>query len=120
MDIRLSGISVHLPPGNALLFRIPTLEIAFGSRVLMQGPSGKGKTTLLHLMAGLFAPTEGFVHVGDRNLKYLSDAELCRMRRGHYGIIFQKLNLLEHLSALENVLLAVPPGADGACNAVSA
>jgi ABC-type lipoprotein export system ATPase subunit len=61
-------------------------------------------------MAGLFGPTEGYVEIGDRKLKYLSDRELCGLRRAHFGMIFQKLNLLEHLTALENVLLAAPPG----------
>lgn len=109
MNLKLSGITVTLPPENSVLFRLPSLEIASGSRVLIQGPSGKGKTTLLHLIAGLFAPTEGSVQVGDQNLRYLSDSELCRMRRRHFGIVFQKLNLLEHLTASENVLLAAPP-----------
>jgi ABC-type lipoprotein export system ATPase subunit len=107
MTISLSGISVCLPNQTEILFRIPKLEIPSGSRLLIQGPSGKGKTTLLHLIAGLFPPFEGTVQIGNRNLRYLTETELCQLRRNHFGLIFQKLNLIEHLTALENALLAL-------------
>lgn len=89
------------------LFFIPHLEIASGSRVLIQGPSGRGKTTLLHLLAGLLPPTEGSVALNDIELGRLSETELCRLRREKMGIIFQKLNLVAHLTAKENLLLAL-------------
>jgi putative ABC transport system ATP-binding protein len=108
MTISLSGISVCLPNQREPLFRISKLEIPSGSRLLIQGPSGKGKTTLLHLIAGLFPPFEGTVQIGNRNLRYLTETELCQLRRNHFGLIFQKLNLIEHLTALENALLALP------------
>jgi ABC-type lipoprotein export system ATPase subunit len=109
MNISLSGITVCLPHQTDVLFRIPKLEIPTGGRFLIQGPSGQGKTTLLHLMAGLFPPSEGTVQIGEHNLRYLSDSELCRLRRKHFGIIFQKLNLLDHLTAQENGSLAQNP-----------
>jgi ABC-type lipoprotein export system ATPase subunit len=107
MDIRLSAVKVRLPPDDRPLFHIPALEIPHGSKVLIHGPSGKGKTTLLHLMAGLFLPSEGYVYVGEHNLKSLSDEQRCRLRRQHFGMVFQKLNLIDHLTALENVLLTL-------------
>ena len=110
MDIRLSSVLVRLPSTDTVLFRIGAFEIPAGSRVLLQAPSGKGKTTFLHLVAGLFQPEEGYVFVGEKNLRFLSDEERCQMRRKHFGMVFQQLNLLDHLTAEENVLLTLSPG----------
>jgi putative ABC transport system ATP-binding protein len=113
MDIRLSSVLVLLPGTETILFRVRSLEIRQGSRILLQAPSGKGKTTFLHLIAGLFQPEEGYVFVGENNLRFLSDEQRCRLRREHFGMIFQKLNLIDHLTAEENVLLALPARAHG-------
>ena len=109
MDIRLSSVLVRLPSTDTVLFRIGAFEIPAGSRVLLQAPSGKGKTTFLHLVAGLFQPEEGYVFVGEKDLRFLSDEERCQMRRKHFGMVFQQLNLLDHLTAEENVLLTLSP-----------
>src|SRR5476649_1389266 len=109
MDLRFSKVVVTLPSNGRTLFKIPTLEISFGSKVLIYGPSGQGKTTLLHLMAGLFLPTDGIIYLGDQKISSSSDDERSRLRRSSYGIVFQKLNLLDHLTALENVLLGLSP-----------
>lgn len=110
MDIRLSNIEVRLPSSGRLLFRIGAYGVASGARVLVEGASGLGKTTLLHLIAGLFLPDSGEVHVGPHVVHALSDEARCRLRRRHIGLIFQRLNLLDHLTACENVLLGLPPG----------
>jgi len=104
MNISLKKILVKLPNGK-LLFQLGDFNVASGSRVLIQGPSGKGKTTLLHVMAGLLTPDEGTVEIGNKNLKYLSDDERCVLRRDHIGMIYQKLNLVDYLTASENVQL---------------
>jgi ABC-type lipoprotein export system ATPase subunit len=106
VGIKLSEVSVILP-NQRKLFAIPSLSIASGDKCLIEGPSGVGKTTLIHLLAGLFDPSEGYVFVDEQNLKFLSDASRCALRRKRFGIIFQKLNLLDHLTALENVLIGV-------------
>ena len=108
MNIKLSSIRVFLPERQKPLFEVPQLEIASGTRLLIQGASGKGKTTLLHLIAGLFPPTDGYVFLGEQNSRFLSDDQLCRLRRENFGIIFQRLNLIDHLTALENVCLTLP------------
>jgi len=109
MEIRLERIKVTLPPNGRTLFRINTWRVPAGEHLLIQGASGLGKTTLLHLAAGLFLPETGDIHLGSHHLNALSDEERCRIRRGHVGLVFQKLNLLDHLTALENVLLGQPP-----------
>ncbi|MCE1164080.1 MAG: ATP-binding cassette domain-containing protein [Bacteroidetes bacterium] len=80
--------------------------------MLIKGPSGIGKTTLLHLIAGLFLPDEGEVIIGGKALGKLSDNERSELRRSSVGIIFQKLNLIEHLTVLENAELQARGGKD--------
>lgn len=96
------------------LFAVPALAIPAGARVLIHGPSGRGKTTLLHLMAGQFPPDRGQVLVGGTDLASLDEDARCRFRRRHFGIVFQRFNLLDHLNAPENVRLGFPPGAERA------
>src|SRR5262245_25964929 len=69
------------------------------------GPSGSGKSTLLHLIGGLDAPTAGSVRVGGQDLAALDDDRLTLLRRHKIGFIFQAFNLMDVLSAEENVAL---------------
>jgi putative ABC transport system ATP-binding protein len=98
------------------LFALPRLEIASGSRLLIEGPSGSGKSTFLHLLAGQFLPARGRIAVGGQVLTGMDDEARARFRRKHVGILFQRFNLLGHLTALENVLLgpAAPTPSDAA------
>ena len=94
VDISLSKISVKIGPEKKLLFKIPRLEINDGEKILIKGASGKGKTTFLHMLAGLFTPNEGQIKIGDTEITSLNDEKRTIFRRKHFGIIFQKLNLL--------------------------
>ncbi len=120
MDVRLKDVTVVLPPDDRLLFHIDHLSVTSGTCVLIHGASGLGKTTLLHLIAGLFLPEQGSVELGGRNLSLLSDHERARLRRESLGIIFQRLNLIEHLNALENVMLPLRGRSDGGNRAARA
>ena len=75
--------------------------------VLLLGPSGSGKTTLLTLMAGLVAPSAGSVSIGGKRLETLSLVELQRLRARSIGVVFQAFNLIDALTALENVALVL-------------
>jgi putative ABC transport system ATP-binding protein len=89
-----------------------TLTIAPGELVAVMGPSGSGKSTLLNLAGGLDAPTGGTVRVDGQALDGLSRRKLAALRRRRIGYVFQELNLLPSLTALENV--ALPLELDGA------
>ena len=81
------------------------LDIAGGEFVAVMGPSGCGKSTLLNIIAGLDVPDEGDVEVAGESLVGKSSSELAMMRRRHIGIVFQFFNLLEGMTALENVVM---------------
>ena len=81
------------------------LTIGEGEFVAVMGPSGCGKSTLLNLIAGLDTPSEGQILLAGQSLVGKEEHELARIRRAHIGIVFQFFNLLEGMSALENVTL---------------
>ncbi len=81
------------------------LEIAAGTFSCIIGPSGHGKSTLLHLLGGLDRPTSGSVEVLGERLDEMSDARLARFRAERVGFVFQFFNLLRGLTVLENVEL---------------
>jgi putative ABC transport system ATP-binding protein len=83
-----------------------TLEIHSGEAVAVMGPSGCGKSTMLNMIAGLDRPTSGSVRVHDEDLGRLDETRLALFRRHKVGMIFQFFNLLDDLTALDNVALA--------------
>ncbi|MFI7214608.1 ABC transporter ATP-binding protein [Micromonospora maritima] len=88
-----------------------SLTVAAGEMVAVMGPSGSGKSTLLALAGGLDRPTAGEVLVEGEALGGLTPRELARLRRRRIGYVFQDLNLLGSLTAVENV--ALPLELDG-------
>ncbi|MGW2624964.1 ABC transporter ATP-binding protein [Micromonospora taraxaci] len=76
-----------------------------GTFTAIMGPSGSGKSTLLQLAAGLDRPTGGRVLVGDTQLDKLDETALTRFRRTSMAFVFQSYNLLDALTAFENVAL---------------
>lgn len=81
------------------------LDIPAGQFLAVMGPSGSGKSTLLHLVAGLDQPDGGSIRVSGQDILALSDDELTLLRRRRLGLVFQAFNLLDALTAAENVAL---------------
>lgn len=106
--------------GGAFRLAVDELSVARGERVACSGPSGTGKTTLVELLAGILVPDEGTVAVGGTPVSGLSDDARRAWRRERVGLVFQGLELLEYLSALDNVLLPYHLGAGPAGGEVRA
>ena len=81
------------------------VEIDRGEFVAIVGTSGSGKTTLLNVIGGLDRDYAGSVEVDGRDLAELSDRDLAEMRNHAFGLVFQQFNILDHLTARENVAL---------------
>jgi lipoprotein-releasing system ATP-binding protein len=82
-----------------------SLEIGEGEFISLQGASGTGKSTLLHLLGGLDDPTSGEVFASGQSLSAMSSTRLAKWRNGEVGFVFQSYHLLPEFDALENVLL---------------
>lgn len=83
------------------------LSLGAGEIVVLQGPSGEGKSTLLHLLAGLERPDQGQIWLNDEDLAQADEARLCQLRRESVGLVFQFFNLVPTLTVLENLQLAL-------------
>lgn len=87
------------------------LDIQRGELTVIAGPSGSGKSTLLQVLAGLDRPDSGSVWIGGQDITRGGDVALSRMRRRRLGFVFQSFNLIDSLTARENV--ALPLQLDG-------
>jgi putative ABC transport system ATP-binding protein len=85
------------------------LTIGDGDRLVIQGPTGGGKSTLLQMLGGLDRPTSGEVILDGTDLATLSEARLTRVRSENIGFVFQSFNLIPTLTAQENVETALVP-----------
>ncbi|MHA1819741.1 MAG: ABC transporter ATP-binding protein [Promethearchaeota archaeon] len=79
------------------------LEIDAGEFIIVQGPTGCGKTTLLNVMSGLDLPDDGSVILDGEDIARASEDRLSNIRRQKVGFVFQDFNLIENLTAIENV-----------------
>ena len=84
-----------------------SFEIEKGELVIILGPSGAGKTTCLNVLGGMDSPTSGQIIVNGNEITNFKEKELINYRRNDIGFVFQFYNLVQNLTALENVELAV-------------
>ncbi len=87
-----------------------SLQACAGEVVLVMGPSGSGKTTLLTIAGALLRPTRGRVHICDTDITRMNEGHLASIRREKVGFVYQSFNLLEALTAMENVRLVSTNG----------
>lgn len=81
------------------------LEVAEGEFITIVGPSGSGKTTLVRMLGGLDKPTAGHIWVNKKDITRFNELQLLHYRRKRVGFVWQFGNLIENLTALQNVML---------------
>ena len=91
--------------GLITLFKNLNLKLAEGELVALVGPSGSGKSSLLHLLALLDDPSKGQIIINKEETKSLSDEQKDELRRKNVSIIFQDNNLLTDFTAIENIMM---------------
>ncbi len=96
---------VTSPEGELLILDDVSLKVDAGDAIAIVGASGSGKSTLLGLLAGLDVPTDGRVLLDGIELTTLDEDGRARLRAGRVGFVFQSFQLLQSLTALENVML---------------
>jgi putative ABC transport system ATP-binding protein len=112
--LRVRGLrkSFVSPEGDRkLIVAVPDFSLAAGQQLAVRGESGSGKTTFLHLIAGILAADAGTVLLGETDMAALGEHARDRLRAQTIGYIFQTFNLLQGYSCLENVVLGMAFGA---------
>ncbi len=105
--IKLDNVWKVYSPGAVKVsaLRGANLEIYPNKFVSIVGPSGSGKSTLLHIIGCLDLPTKGKVFLDNQNISKMTENELARVRGKEIGFVFQQFNIMQNLTALENVML---------------
>jgi putative ABC transport system ATP-binding protein len=101
----LTGRDLHKSFGLVQALRGASIDLHSGEIVAVMGPSGGGKSTLLHCLAGILVPDAGEVHFAGRRLDQLPDRQRVQLRRSTFGFVFQFGQLVPELPAIENIAL---------------
>lgn len=96
-------------PNEFVALRDVSISIESLRATVLKGPSGSGKTTLLGIIGCMARPTSGRIYLQDREITSLPERFLTEIRRRTFGFIFQRFNLIEGITALENVMLPAYP-----------
>ena len=113
--IEVKDVHKYFKMGENLVhaLRGVSMTINQGDFVFIIGPSGSGKSTLLHLIGALDVPTDGEIYFEGKKLSQMEEDILSTIRRKKIGFIFQAFNLMNSLTALENVTIPlIPSGVD--------
>ena len=99
-------VNIYKSFKDRLILNNINFEVNKGEFVVIVGPSGAGKTTILNLLGGMDQPTSGSIMVDGQDVARYDEAKLTQYRRDDIGFVFQFYNLVQNLTALENVELA--------------
>lgn len=102
--LETKGLSFSYPKGAS--FSFPNIKVETGDVLLVIGQSGKGKTTLLHLLAGLMSPVKGSVSIDSVAIESLNGSAKDKFRGENIGIVFQQAQFVKSVSVLQNLELA--------------
>jgi ABC-type sugar transport system ATPase subunit len=101
----MKGVRFCWPGRQGFTLAVDHFSLARGETLLLTGPSGSCKSTLLSVLCGVVTPREGSIAILGTEMTRLSPVQRDRFRAEHFGIVFQMFNLLPYLSILDNVLL---------------
>ncbi|MDJ0846588.1 MAG: ATP-binding cassette domain-containing protein [Crocosphaera sp.] len=101
--IEINDLQFYYQPGDFQL-KIPHLIIPKGAKVVIVGASGCGKTTLLHLIAGIKVCSQGCINIDSVNLSQLNEQSRRQFRITNIGLIFQNFELIDYLNVFDNIL----------------
>ena len=115
--LAIQGLTKSYPSpdgGRSVIVDVPTFSLSAGEQLALRGESGSGKTTFLHLIAGILDADSGRIEIDGTDMAALGEPKRDRLRAQKLGYIFQTFNLLQGYTVLENVLLGMSfgPGAD--------
>jgi len=105
--LHIAELRFRYAENEAWVIDIPDFTLNAGEQALLRGGSGRGKSTLLQLIAGLMDPNAGTIDVAGQHMHALHGAARDEFRGTHIGMIFQTFNLLHGFTALENVMIAL-------------
>lgn len=107
LAVKTEDLDMEFKMGESLVHALRglSLEVEEGEFVSIVGTSGSGKSTLLNLVGGLMKPTQGKVYVKGEDLTKMDENKLALFRRRYIGFVFQSFNLINALTAVENVEL---------------
>lgn len=91
---------------NQMFFKFQNIDLSSNENLLIIGESGVGKTTLMHLLAGLLKSNSGSIKLFDKELSQLSSHKLDKFRKNNIGIVFQRPHFVNSLTVKENLQLA--------------
>lgn len=99
------------PSGDEhLVVNVDNFTLSSSEHCGMRGESGSGKTTFLHLLAGILSPDNGLIELDGQNIGQMNNSEKDSLRASTIGYVFQSFNLLQAFSCLENLKLAMSFG----------
>ncbi len=107
--LKCSNLCKYYEGGDGLVHAVEQITTSFeqGEFCAITGKSGSGKSTLLHVLGGLEYPTKGEVFYKKENLYSYNDDQLSILRRRRFGFVFQAYNLVQELTAYENIMLPI-------------
>src|SRR5271157_5542105 len=91
--------------GELTVLKEITLSVNKGEFVAISGPSGSGKSTMVNMIGALDRPSWGSIYLDDKNIANMSESSLALLRGKTIGFVFQQFNLMQDLTALQNVML---------------
>src|SRR3989338_7603546 len=105
--IELDNVEKHYQMGENIVKAVDgiSVKVEKGDFVAIMGPSGSGKSTAMNLVGSLDLPTQGEIYLDNKDIAHLDESQLAQVRGKKIGFIFQSFNLINNLTAKENVML---------------